>query len=350
MKGIKDILVHTGQHYDYNMSKVFFDELKIREPEYHLDAGSGSHGAQTGMILERLEKVLLKEKPDVVCVYGDTNTTLAGGLAAAKLHIPLVHIEAGLRSFNKRMPEEINRVVADHISTLLMCPSKTAINNLLNEGFKNVLHGGEFPSPEEISFVKQPDPDHPVAINTGDLMYDVLSLSLKNPRVANSGILKNHGLHAGSYGLMTLHRAENTDNILRFEYLLEFANGLAKELPILFPIHPRTNNRYPDLRKRLHKNIIPLEPLGYFDLLHILSHATIALTDSGGMQKEAFWLKVPCITLRNETEWVETLESGWNILQKDYKGTHATNDRFDKIYGDARASERIVSAVTYALS
>ncbi|MCS7201943.1 MAG: UDP-N-acetyl glucosamine 2-epimerase [Dictyoglomus sp.] len=265
-RGIKDIILHTGQHYDANMNKIFFEELEISEPDYNLGIGSGLHGEQTGKMLIGIEEILLKEKPDLVIVYGDTNSTLAGALASSKLHIPLAHIEAGLRSFNKKMPEEINRIVADHLSDILFCPTETAVENLKREG-----------------------------ITEG--VYEEISLKPKE------------------YYLITIHRAENTDDSKRLRSILSVLSKLDKY--VVFPIHPRTRNKIKEygLENYLNfDNIRAIEPLGYLDMLKLEREAYAILTDSGGVQKEAFWLKVPCITLREETEWIETVKYGWNTL------------------------------------
>lgn len=347
---IKDMLIHTGQHYDYSMSKVFFDDFGIREPDYHLGIGSGNHGEQTGRIIQKVEEVFSTERPDIVLVYGDTNSTLGGALASAKLHIPVVHIEAGLRSFNKYMPEEINRILTDHISTLLFCPSKTAIRNLINEGFSNILNDGETISlnhpvqqSKELSSIKA-DKNNPAVVNIGDVMYDVLQFSIK---IADkkSKILEQLHLAPKNYYILTLHRAENTDNPERLEKVIAFANDFAKDKAIIFPMHPRTRKIYENARVKLDKNVNIIEPLGYFDILMLLKNSLLVMTDSGGMQKEAYWLRVPCITLRDETEWVETVQSGWNILYQNYKGKHEPTEDAPSLYGDGRASKHIVDCV-----
>lgn len=285
-----EILVHTGQHYDPNMSAVFFDELEIPAPEYHLGVGSGSHAAQTGEMLVCIEDVLLKETPDWVLVYGDTNSTLAGALAASKLHIRVVHVEAGLRSFNRRMPEEINRVVADHLADLLFCPSDIAVQHLAREGIIQGVH------------------------LVGDVMVDTLLFSAERAK-QRSSVLEELGLTPGGYLLATLHRAENTDLPDRLQSILQ-AFATIQE-PIIFPIHPRTRNRIAELRLQNlldDSHVRLIDPVGYLDMVRLEESARLILTDSGGIQKEAYWLKVPCITLRDETEWVETVENGWNYL------------------------------------
>jgi UDP-GlcNAc3NAcA epimerase len=289
---IENVILHTGQHYDPDMSDIFFKELKIPKPTINLAVGSGHHGSQTGQMLEKIEQVLLERQADMVVVYGDTNSTLAGALAAAKLHIPVAHIEAGLRSFNRYMPEEINRVVADHVSDLLLAPTPTAIENLRNEGLSNK------------------------AVLTGDIMYDAV---LFNRVIAErrSKILERLNLVPGDYGVVTVHRAENTDDERRLTNLLAAFNDIAANmLRLVFPIHPRTakvlSSSFSAWLPNSRLNII--EPVGYLDMLRLISRARITLTDSGGLQKEAFFLSCPTITLREETEWVETVHANANIL------------------------------------
>jgi UDP-N-acetylglucosamine 2-epimerase (non-hydrolysing) len=284
-----EILVHTGQHYDPEMSDVFFQELEIPKPDYNLGIGSGSHGEQTGKMLIELEKVLLKEKPDLVLVYGDTNSTLAGALAAAKLHLPVAHVEAGLRSFDRTMPEEINRVLTDHISDLLFCPTKTAVDNLRNEGITRGVY------------------------LVGDVMVDALEFN-KGIAEDRSQILERLGLVSKHYLVLTVHRPANTDSREHMENIMGAVGDAG--MSVVFPVHPRTKKFLKEysLWPRLPANIIVTEPLGYLDMLKLMRHATKILTDSGGIQKEAYILKVPCITLRDVTEWVETVEGGWNVL------------------------------------
>ena len=346
-KRIREIWVHTGQHYDYLMDKVFFEELKLPKPDYHLGVGSGSHAKQTGLILERIEVVLQEEKPEVVMVYGDTNSTLAGALAAAKLNIPVAHVEAGLRSYNRTMPEEMNRLVTDHLSTLLFCPSDQAVRNLLKEGIKN----------GEGRIVKK----------IGDVMYDSM-LYYSKLAEKRSTILKELGfstpnsaraihespLHrTPNYYLATLHRAENTDNPKRLKSILKALNEIGRNAPAVLPLHPRTKK----MMKVYHlfsgfKNIKFIEPVSYFDMLKLEKNAKAILTDSGGIQKEAYWLRVPCFTLREETEWVETIGSGWNVLtgtevkrilrEVGHLEKRRKYPKGRKIYGDGEASQKIV--------
>lgn len=305
---IKEIVVHTGQHYDLNMSQIFFDQLEIPEPKYHLKTGSGSHGQMTGRMLTKIENVLHKENPDWVLVYGDTNSTLAGALAAVKLHIPVAHVEAGLRSFNRRMPEEINRVVTDHISNLLFCPTETAVNNLRREGFKNVLNTTNSTNLINI--------DNPLILNVGDVMFDAF-LVFKNQALEKSRILLNLGLRSESYCLATVHRQENTDDPTRLYNIFSAFEKLAcKECPFIIPLHPRTRKIIKKSKFDIDKNpyVKIVMPVNYLDIVALECSSRVILTDSGGIQKEAYFAKVPCITLRDETEWVETVESGWNYL------------------------------------
>ncbi len=346
-KCIQDVLVHTGQHYDYNMSKIFFDKFGIKEPGYHLGVGSGTHGEQTGKIIQQAEKVLLKERPDLIVVYGDTNSTLGGALAAAKPHIPIAHVEAGLRSFNKAMPEEINRILVDHMSTFLLCPSKTAVKNLTDEGFRNLFNDGKFfplnyfTEGKDVKDINK-DYGNSFVMNVGDVMYDVLLYAIDIAE-KESVILEQLQLVSGNYYLLTLHRAENIDHVERLEEIIGFVNDLSKDKTVIFPIHPRTKKIYRDAKRRFTENVNKIEPMDYFDLLMLLKNSDLVMTDSGGLQKEAYWLEIPCITMRNETEWVETIKSSWNVLYKDYNGSHNPTDVNGTDYGDGKAAERIVS-------
>lgn len=296
-----EILVHTGQHYDNNMSDVFFSELSIPLPDHNLEVGSGSHGMQTGRMLERIEEVLMPERPDGVLVYGDTNSTLAGALAASKLHIPVCHVEAGLRSYNRSMPEEQNRVLTDHISTLLFCPTQTAVENLKREGITEGVYC------------------------TGDVMYDAVLqfLELSEDRFGACGgvskVLKARNskgecvhLFPKEYYLATVHRAENTDDAEKLKGIFDALGKLNK--PVVVPMHPRTRKILGNATTTLAPNIVVVEPVGYLLMLYLTANAYMVLTDSGGLQKEAYFLRTPCTTLREETEWVETLENGWNVL------------------------------------
>ena len=283
-----EVLVHTGQHFDANMSAVFFMELELPDPAYHLGIGGGSHGQNTGRMLEAIEQVMLSERPDGVLVYGDTDSTLAGALAAVKLHLPVAHVEAGLRSFNRRMPEEINRVLTDHAASLLFAPTALAIHNLATEGIQG----------DRVQEV-------------GDVMYDA-ALYYGAKAAGVSQILTKHALTSKGYILATLHRAENTDDRERLATLLQ---GLAAtDQRIVLPLHPRTRNRLAGFHLIIPDNIQVIEPLGYLDMVMLEQHARLIATDSGGVQKEAFFHRVPCVTLRDETEWVELVEAGWNRL------------------------------------
>lgn len=321
-----EVLVHTGQHYDDNMSAVFFDELGIPPPDYNLGVGSGLQGVQTGAMLARIEEVLLAEQPDWVLIYGDTNSTLAGALAAAKLHIKVAHVEAGLRSFNRAMPEEINRVVADHVSDLLLCPSQTAVDNLSVEGITRGVH------------------------LVGDVMADALAFATQRAR-SNSAVLARLGLAKRGYLLATVHRAENTDNPTRLRNILAAFDVL--EEPIVFPVHPRTRKAMEALGHELAAHVQLIEPVGYLDMVMLEQSARMILTDSGGIQKEAYWLGVPCITLRDETEWVETVQAEWNVLA----GTNMTRisqavrsfvppSTRPALYGDGQVAVRCVVLLT----
>ncbi len=336
---IKDILVHTGQHYDYQMSEVFFKQLGIKKPDYHLEVGSATQGVQTAKIIEKVEKVIIEEKPDFVIVYGDTNSTLGGALAAAKLHIPIIHIESGLRSYNKKMPEEINRVLTDHISSILLCPTKNACDNLKKEGFKNIAQKGKLISLDYKINNTEITSDNPLVMNTGDIMYDAVILSLKAAK-NHSTILKKLNIEPKTYSFMTLHRAENTDDLERLKEMINFVVTHSKTKEIYFPVHPRTAKIIKSQKIELPEKIKPLEPLDYFDTLTMLNNALELFTDSGGMQKEAYWLKVPTITLRDETEWIETVKSGWNVLYKDYNGSHKLKKQLP-CFGDGKTAERI---------
>lgn len=329
---IREILVHTGQHYDAGMSEVFFRELGIPAPAHNLGVGSGLHGQQTGRMLEKLEQVMLQERPNCVLVYGDTNSTLAGGLAASKLHIPLAHVEAGLRSYRRTMPEEINRVLTDHLSSLLFCPTDQAVKNLSCEG---ILKGVRL---------------------VGDVMYDSLLYNLEQaPQL--SGLLQPHGLHPQHYALATIHRAETTDDPRILNRVLDTLGRL--ELPVLVPLHPRTRAALDSSRQsRVAASVRLIEPVSYLQMLSLAKGARLILTDSGGVQKEAFWLRVPCITLRAETEWVETVEAGWNrvvgtepqaILAAAQAALKTVPHEQGKPYGDGHAAERILETLAIEL-
>lgn len=292
----EEILVHTGQHYSENMSEIFFEELNIPKPDYNLGIGSASHGKQTARMIESIEEILLREKPDAVIVYGDTNSTLAGSIAASKLLLPIYHIEAGLRSYNMNMPEEQNRVISDHLSKILFCPTQTAVDNLKKEGIVN----GVF--------------------NVGDIMYDaiiyninkaedLLSLQLINNTL--SKYIDTNKINRNQYYLSTIHRAENTDNKRNLEIILSAFEKL--DYPVIMPLHPRTRKILETINTKFSNTII-IEPIGYLEMIFLTKNSKMVITDSGGLQKEAFFLKKPCTTLRKETEWIETLVNGWNAL------------------------------------
>lgn len=319
-----EILVHTGQHYDYQMSGIFFDGLDMPAAEVNLGVGSGTHGAQTGAMLQAIEDLLVAERPDWVLIYGDTNSTLAGALAASKLSVPVAHVEAGLRSFNRRMPEEINRVVADHLSSLLLCPSRTAIENLKREGVQANVH------------------------MVGDVMLDVMNWAKQRLNGSGSRVLSGIGIEEGKFLLATVHRSENTDDPARLTQILE-AFGATGE-PIVFPVHPRARKVIAQAGCSIASNINLIDPVGYLDMIALASAARLILTDSGGLQKEAYWVGTPCITMRGETEWVETVEAGWNVLVgADPKRIVETVRTFipskpqTSLYGDGRAAERCVA-------
>lgn len=326
-QGISEIIIHTGQHFHKQMSDVFFDELEIPAPAYHLGIHSSSHGEMTGRMLTEIEKVLLLEKPDCVLVYGDTNSTLAGALAAAKLNIPVAHIEAGLRSFNRKMPEEINRIMTDHISTWLFAPNLHAVEQLHKEGIES----------EKIK-------------NVGDVMYDAAQyFSQKAEKKSN--ILSNIHQSPRSYILATIHRAENSDSPERMRSIFSALNEIASTLPVVLPIHPRTKKRMEEFHIRADKIKI-IEPVGYLDMVMLEKYAAMIITDSGGVQKEAFFYRVPCITLRSETEWTELVELGWNtvvnpvskavIITAFHACLHKTGTE-SMPYGDGHSAQLIAS-------
>ncbi|NWF91899.1 MAG: UDP-N-acetylglucosamine 2-epimerase (non-hydrolyzing) [Syntrophaceae bacterium] len=360
---IQEILVHTGQHYDYLMDRVFFEELKLRTPQYHLGVGSGSHGRQTGLMLERIETVLEREKPDRVMVYGDTNSTLAGALAAAKLNIPVAHVEAGLRSYNRIMPEEINRLLTDHLSTFLFCPTAQAVKNLAKEGIKDgktkiVKKVGDVMYDSVLYYSKLAEKESTILRDLNLITRHSAFRNLKSRSFApNSLPVRQAGeLETPNYYLATLHRSENTDNPKRLKSILAALNEIGKEVPVILPLHPRTKK----MIKRFHlisetRWVKLIDPLSYLDMIKLEKHAKAILTDSGGVQKEAYWFGVPCFTLRDETEWVETVESGWNVLVGAEKRgiVKAVKDAMGRrrilrhrgIFGDGKASEKIIQII-----
>jgi len=287
---IEEVIVHTGQHYDANMSAVFFTEMEIPQPKYNLDINGLSHGAMTGQMLEKIEKVLLDEKPDAVVVYGDTNSTLAGALAAKKMNIKLIHIEAGLRSFNMAMPEEINRILTDRIADLLLCPTDTAIDNLTKEGFANL----------PIKIVK-----------AGDIMKDAVSYYGKTS-AKRASVYGDLGLTKGNFVLATIHRQETTDNLANLKAVFEGLSKINKEQQVVMPLHPRTKNILE--KNNLTYDITFVPPVGYFDMLELLKNCTMVVSDSGGLQKEAFFNQKPVVIARTETEWVELLQHGFGKI------------------------------------
>lgn len=320
-KSHHEILVHTGQHYDYKMSQTFFDELGIPAPDHNLEVGSGSHAGQTAEILVRFEEIVLKENPDLIIIRGDTNSTLAGALVASKLHIPVVHIEAGERSYDRRMPEEINRLVADQLSSAYFCVSQTAVKQLAREGIT-----------ENVFWV-------------GDVMLDA---NLANRPLARqkSTVLSTLGLASGSFGLVTVHRAANTDDPARLANIVTALNQVGET--VIFPVHPRTRGALEKLDVQFADNVRVIEPVGYYDMMILEENARIIATDSGGVQREAYFMKKPCITLRDETEWTETVHVGWNKLVgvdvdailHEWK-TFTPPAEQPPIFGDGKAGEKI---------
>ena len=326
--GIEEKIIHTGQHFDANMSEIFFDEMEIPKPAYQLDIHGVSHGAMTGRMLEGIEKILMTEKPDGVLVYGDTNSTLAGALAAAKLHIPVIHVEAGLRSFNMEMPEEINRILTDRISNALFCPTDTAVNNLMREGFDNM--------PVQI-------------IKNGDVMQDA-AMYYADKAQLKSDIIRKAGLN--KFVLATIHRQENTDNPENLKNIIEGLNAIHKEIPVVVPMHPRTRNILAQNYQLPDFTII--DPVGYFDMIMLLKSCEMVITDSGGVQKEAFFFAKHCITLREQTEWVELVDKGFNLLVGS--DIDKLRDAFDffrnkqsdfsiDLYGNGKAAEMAAAEI-----
>jgi UDP-GlcNAc3NAcA epimerase len=323
-RGIDEVLVHTGQHYDASMSDVFFRELALPKPKYELGVGSAGHGAQTGEMMRRLEPVVLAEAPDWLIVYGDTNSTLAGALVGAKLNVPVAHVEAGLRSFNRSMPEEINRIVADHVASALLVPNARAAAQLASEGIAAGVY------------------------EVGDLMVDLVA-GVAQTLPARPEILDRFGVTPRAYAVATIHRAANTDDVIAFRRLI--AGLHAVDMTVIFPVHPRTRAIAAANGVGENDNIVVTPPLGYREMIALMSRAAAVFTDSGGMQKEAYVLKVPCVTLREETEWLETLEDGWNVLAgSDPERIARSARRLMPVkqkphYGDGRAAQRIIEAL-----
>jgi UDP-GlcNAc3NAcA epimerase len=330
---INEIIIHTGQHFDRNMSKVFFTELDIPEPDFNLGISGLQHGAMTGRMLEKIENILNEEQPDLVLIYGDTNSTLAGALAARKMHIKVAHVEAGLRSFNMRMPEEINRMLSDRLSDLLFCPTEEAVKNLKNEAIVNGVH------------------------IVGDVMYDVI---LHYREIAKKMInLDKWKVEDGSYLLCTIHRAENTNDTTRLASILEALRKIAADIPIILPLHPRTHQMIRDLDvSNWLDGLNVIEPVSYMEMQRLEMSAYAILTDSGGIQKEALFHQVPCITLRDETEWVETVQSGWNqvvgadkdrILNSFFGISERRTQEDVKPYGNGHAAGKIIDILKEAI-
>lgn len=317
ISGIKHTLIHTGQHFDANMSDIFFNELQIQPPDFNLGINGKTHGVLTGRILEALDTILPDLNPDMVIIYGDTDTTLAGCLSAVKMHIPVSHIEAGLRSFNRRMPEEINRVMADHASSLLFCPTELAVKNLKNEGLTSNVH------------------------LVGDVMFDMCLIASKKA-AKSSRILSDLNLTEKRYYLATIHRAENTDTRENLQKVISYLLEASSDKPLIIPLHPRTRNAVKKFGLSL-DGLRTIDPVGYFDMLQLLKNADMVFTDSGGLQKEAFFMKTPCITMRDETEWIETIESGFNKLwgEKKFKTRTETTP-----YGNGDAADKIVEIIS----
>ena len=331
--GLHETLVHTGQHFDHQMSEVFFEELGLPRPDHNLGVGGGGHGAMTGAMLQALEPLLETLRPDWVLVYGDTNSTLAGALAAAKLHIPVAHVEAGLRSFNRRMPEEINRVLVDHLSEVLFCPTETAVANLRREGAE----------PERI-------------LQVGDVMFDAVRI-FSQQADAHRDLLARLGLVSGGYALSTIHRAENTDDPLRLRAILDGLEQVAATLPVILPLHPRTRQAIARVGIEPRRVRI-VEPVGYLEMLLLQRHAAAIATDSGGVQKEAYFHGIPCVTLRDETEWTELVDLGWNRLAppgrsdlaREILAAIGRTGAAATPYGDGFASARIAARLGGAAS
>lgn len=330
--GYKEVLVHTGQHYDYGMSQVFFEELGIPQPGTNLQVGSGSHAVQTAEMLIGLEEVMISEKPDWVLLFGDTNSTVAGALAAVKLHIRVAHVEAGLRSFNRKMPEEINRIVADAVASLLFAPTNEAVHNLYQEGVPS----------ERVHLV-------------GDVMYDAALMHGERAESCST-VLETLGVKPKQFVLATVHRAENTDNLERARNIFDALSEVSKNIRVVLPLHPRTRGALErmGILKNVERNLLVIDPVGYLDMIKLEKNATLIATDSGGVQKEAFFHRVPCVTMREETEWVELVELGWNCicpplsidsLVDAISTMIGTTGRDEKPYGTGHASEEIAHII-----
>lgn len=334
LEPIEELIVHTGQHFDRNMSQTFFEQLAIPEPRYNLEISGGLHGEMTGRMLAGIEQVLVAERPTWVLIYGDTNSTLAGAIAASKLHIPVAHVEAGLRSFNMRMPEEVNRVLADRVSTLLLCPTVQAVENLRAEGIQRGVH------------------------DVGDVMYDA-ALFYRDEARLRSQVLGRFDLQQNGFILSTCHRAENTDDLGRLREILTALGTLSQDLPVILPLHPRTRKIIAAERITLPPTVLVCEPLPFLDMIQLEQNSQLIVTDSGGVQKEAYFYAVPCVTMRNETEWVETLAAGWNQLAGADADRIVTAARhFMRIrpepqlplYGDGRAAMKVVAQLASSIA
>ena len=346
---ITEIIVHTGQHYDQNMSEVFFEELQIPKPNYNLNVGSGTHGNQTAEMIKGIETIIINEKPNCIILYGDTNSTLAGAIAASKLHCPIVHIEAGLRSYNKSMPEEINRIMCDHTATLLFSPTKTGYNNLIKEGFKT-------------DTIPSFTADNPKIYHCGDIMFDN-TLYFSNVASQKSDILQKENIKESNYILSTIHRDNNTDNPERLSNIFKAMMDVADKFDIDFviPLHPRTSklldkNIFADVYSRLNSNrhLKIIEPVSFLDMIQLEQHSKMIITDSGGVQKEAYFLKKPCVILRPQTEWVELVEHGSSIIaDADYNKITTAVEKllskvdfsFPSIFGDCKAAKFICGEI-----
>ena len=345
---LEEIIVHTGQHYDENMSKVFFEEMEIPQPKYNLQVGSGNHGEQTAKMIEGIEKIILAENPDALLVYGDTNSTVAGALAASKLHVPVVHVEAGLRSFQKRMPEEINRIMCDHVSTLLFTPTEIGLKNLEKEGFSLL--------PAEHSTI-----DHPQVFHCGDVMYDN-SLYFSSVSDEKATVLQNQDWKS-NYALITIHRDHNTDQKENLNAIFKAFSQLLDEtdLHFVFPVHPRTKKKMAELLNQVtleqiqqHARFHFIEPVGFLDMIALEKNAKIVLTDSGGVQKESYFFQKPCVIFREETEWLEIVENGNatlvgahfdRIISETKRLLSKTDYTHPNFYGDGKAAEFICTCI-----
>ena len=329
-QGIEEIIVHTGQHFDQNMSDVFFKEMQIPRAKYQLSISGLSHGAMTGKMMEEIEQICLEAKPDAIMVYGDTNSTLAGALVGSKLHIPVIHVEAGLRSFNMQMPEEVNRILTDRVSSLLLCPTETAVKNLTNEGYEN------FPIQIEC---------------TGDVMEDVANFYGASIEFEGE-LVECLGLKPENFVLLTCHRAENTNDSQRMSEIIEGIKLVSQELPIVWPVHPRMKSSISQYD--LPENVLTIDPLGYFDMIRMIKNCALVLTDSGGLQKEAYFFNKYCITMRDQTEWVELVEHGFNelvgadsarILAGYKRFTNKEFVRSVELYGGGNSSKKIAHLI-----